>query len=127
MTPADTEAAATILADAGLCPRQDAADRIRFCVNLPNQCCLVAENAGEVIGVVLATYNGFHFFLSHIAVVESQRRRGVGTTLHVDLLERATNRGARGIIADAWTSAEGFFRKLGYRMPAAVFMIRDVK
>ena len=50
----DIEVVATILSDAGLCPRQDAHDRITYCVGLPNQFCLVAENAGDVLERTLA-------------------------------------------------------------------------
>ncbi len=126
MTLDDVEVAAEILAGAKLCPRRDARKRISFYVRLPNHCCLVAENGPDVIGIVLALFNGFHVFLSHIGVIESQRGRGVGSTLHAELVERAAQLGARGIIVDALVSAESFFRKLGYRTPGAVFLIHDV-
>lgn len=127
MTIDDVDLAADILAGAKLCPKRDARKRIAFYVQLPNHCCFVAENGPDVIGIALALYNGFHVFLSHIGVVESQRGRGVGSALHTELLERAIQLGARGIIADALISSEPFFRKLGYRAPGAIFLIKDAK
>jgi predicted N-acetyltransferase YhbS len=77
--------------------------------------------------VLLASYNGFHVFLSHLAVAPSERRRGVGARLHEELVRLAARDGARGVIADAQLSAVGFFERVGYRTPGAVFLIRDVE
>jgi len=127
MTLDDVDDAATILAGAKLCPKKDARKRISFYIQLPNSYCLVAENGPEVIGIALSIYTGFHLYLSHIGVLESHRRRGVVSTLHAELLERAVQLGARGIIADAIASSEAFFRKLSYRAPGAIFLVHDVK
>lgn len=127
MTLDDVDVAANILAGAKLCPKKDARKRIAFYVQLPNHCCLVAENGPEISGIALAFYNGFHVYLSHIGVIESQRCRGIAAALHAELLERSTQLGARGIIADTIASAEPYFRKLGYRSPGATFLVFDVR
>ena len=127
MTVEDVDAAAAILAQVKLYPKSDANKRIAFYAQLPNSCCLVAEIGPDVVGIVLSIFNGFHVFLTHIGVLESQRGRGIGSTLHAELLDRANQLGARGIVVDAIFSAEPFFRKLGYRSPGATFLIHDAK
>ena len=88
--------------------------------------CLVAEQRGQLVGVLLASYNAFHLFLSHVAVAPAHRRQGVGALLHDELARLARRDGAQGIIVDARLSAVGFFEALGYRTPGAVFLIRDL-
>jgi predicted N-acetyltransferase YhbS len=79
-----------------------------------------------VVGAALASFNGFHVFLSHVAVAPSHRRQGVGTALHSALVERGRSLGAAGVIVDSRLTSTPFFQRLGYRLPGAVFLIRDV-
>ena len=43
--------------------------------------CFVAEDGGELAGVILAGHDGRRGFIHHMAVAEAFRRRGVGATL----------------------------------------------
>lgn len=85
---------------------------------------LVGEMDGEVVGALLAQFNGVHVFLSHMAVARHVHGRGIGTRMHRDLERRAKKLGAQGIIADARMSAVGFYERLDYKIPGAVFLIR---
>jgi GNAT superfamily N-acetyltransferase len=78
-------------------------------------------------GAALAFFNGFHLFLSHIAVVAEHQRTGAGKMLHESLIDRPRQLGATGIIADSRPTATGFIHQLGYRLPGAVFLIRGVR
>ncbi|MBI5947536.1 MAG: GNAT family N-acetyltransferase [Chloroflexi bacterium] len=46
---------------------------------------LVAVDVGEVVGVAVASFDGWRAYLYHVAVAEQHRRRGIGH----DLMERA--------------------------------------
>lgn len=43
--------------------------------------CFVAEDAGEIVGVILAGHDGRRGFIYHTAVAVSHRRRGIGRNL----------------------------------------------
>jgi ribosomal protein S18 acetylase RimI-like enzyme len=43
--------------------------------------CFVAEEGGEVVGVILSGHDGRRGFIHHTAVRESERNRGIGSTL----------------------------------------------
>jgi GNAT superfamily N-acetyltransferase len=122
----DLAPVADLLVGAGLCDRAGLDGRLAGLVASPSGRGLVAEEDGRLVGALLASYNGFHVFLSHIAVAPSHRRRGVGARLHAELAGLARADGARGLIADSRLSAVGFFETLGYRIPGAVFLIRDI-
>jgi len=80
----------------------------------------------QLVGAALATQTVSHLFLSHLAVAEAFRRRGIGRLLHDTLVEEAVRRGSKGIIADSWLTATPFYYSLGYRLPGAVFMVHDL-
>jgi len=94
------------------------------CSGSPGAIYLVGEMDGEVVGGLLAQFNGFHVFLSHMAVAEHVQGRGIGARMHKELEHRAKKLGAQGIIADARMSAVGFYERLDYKIPGAVFLIR---
>lgn len=85
---------------------------------------LVAEKDGEVVGALLAQFNGVEIFLSNIAVLEEFQDQGVGARMHRELERRAKRLGANGIITDSRMSAVGFYERQGYKIPGAVFLIR---
>jgi predicted N-acetyltransferase YhbS len=88
--------------------------------------CFVAVDSDRTVGAIVAMFNGFHVFLSHMAVASSEREKGTGRALHDALVEAAKSLGAKGIITDSWLTATGFYYNLGYRLPGAIFLIRDV-
>jgi predicted N-acetyltransferase YhbS len=125
MQKGDVAAAGQILTSTRLCEREGLAERLVTLCQQPQSFSLVAERAGEVVGVVLAVYNGFHVFLSHLAVVPGVQRQGVAKRLHDELTENARRLGAMGVITDSRLTTTGFFYQLGYRTPGAVFLINS--
>jgi N-acetylglutamate synthase-like GNAT family acetyltransferase len=87
---------------------------------------LVATPEGNIAGVLLATFNGWHIFASHLIVLPIVQRQGIGRMLVEKLVLNASGAGVKGIVADARLSAVGFFHALGFRLPGAVFLIRDL-
>src|SRR5215470_5170698 len=79
----------------------DSADRLRIAIDELRPFSLVATRGNRLVGVLLATFNGWHVFASHLAVTPSMRGQGVGRLLIAELVRRATNAGAKGLIADA--------------------------
>jgi GNAT superfamily N-acetyltransferase len=100
--------------------------RVRRMIECSPETCFVAIDQ-HCVGVLLSMFNGFHVVLSHMAVHEAHQGRGVGRALHDALVECAESLGAIGVITDSWLGATGFYVKLGYRLPGAVFLIRDLK
>ena len=125
--PADIEGIAQVFVAADLCKPEGLQAKVRQCLERSPETCLVALDGDDRIGAALSVFNGFHVFLSHIAVVAHRRRTGAGKALHDELVERARQLGAAGIIADSRLTATGFFYELGYRVPGAVFLIRGLK
>ena len=119
----DVAAVCQILTSTRLCEREGLTERVGALCNGPNKLSLVAVRAGEVVGVVLAVYNGFHVFLSHLAVVPGLQRQGVARHLHDELMQAARRVGAIGVITDSRLTTTGFFYQLGYRTPGVVFLL----
>ncbi|AFM24978.1 GNAT family N-acetyltransferase [Desulfomonile tiedjei] len=122
----DLEGIAELLTVAGLCRREGLIPRLEYMLRNSPGLCLVAERHDKVIGTILGSYNGFHVLLSHVASDNSGSRAGIGGKLHHAFAQQASALGAVGIIADSWLTAAGFFYKLGYRIPGAVFLIKDL-
>jgi len=65
----------------GLNTTDDSRDGVlRYLRRNPNSC-FVAEEAGEVVGVILAGHDGRRGFIYHLAVSVSHRNKGIGNTL----------------------------------------------
>jgi len=126
MSISDVDDVAKLLTAVGLCKPADAANRIRRLHGRHQETCFVAECNQELVGVVLAVYTGFHVWITHVAVANGKRGTGVGQALHEKLLRTARGLGAAGIVVDSWLSSVGFYYRLGYRTPGAVFLIKDI-
>ncbi|MBE3093102.1 MAG: GNAT family N-acetyltransferase [Actinobacteria bacterium] len=117
---------AALLDSAGLCEEKDATIRIEELLNNKSRICIIAEKSNEIVGGLLASYNGFHVFLSHIAIKAEEKRMGIGKLMHNKLLEESKKYKAKGIIADCWLTSAGYFYNLGYEIPGAVFLIKTI-
>jgi len=124
LTEADLAEVAALLAAQEF--GDDSAPRLRAAFAHLQNFSLVAMRADHVEAAALATFNGWHIFLSHLVVAPSAREKGIGKRLVDTLARAAAAAGAKGLIADARLSAAGFFQKLGFRLPGAVFLIKDV-
>jgi GNAT superfamily N-acetyltransferase len=105
----------------------DNADRLCTAFDRLQTFSLVALRADRLAGVLLATFNGWHVFASHLVVAPSARGEGIGKLLIRALLRQAATAGAKGLIADSRLSAVGFFQKLDFRLPGAVFLIKGIQ
>ncbi len=104
----------------------DSAGRLSAALSDLRNFSLVAIRANHVEAAALANFNGWHIFLSHLIVAPSARGKGIGRLLVDTLIETAAEAGAKGLIADARLSAVSFFQKLDFRLPGAVFLVKDV-
>jgi ribosomal protein S18 acetylase RimI-like enzyme len=78
---------------------------------------LIAEENGDVIGTLIAAWNGWRGSLYRLAVHPRRRRQGVATCLVREGERRLRDRGALridAIIADDDPAAEGFWNANGY-------------
>ena len=114
----DSEALIALWADCGLNTAwNDPANDLRFAVSCNSCAIFIADNAGRVIGSVMAGYDGHRGWLYYLAVAKPDRDRGLGGALvrqaeawlserevpKVQLLVRETNR-----------AACDFYARLGY-------------
>jgi GNAT superfamily N-acetyltransferase len=105
----------------------DSVQRLRTAFDQLQEFSLLAARANRLEGLLLATFDGWHVFAGHLVVAASARGEGVGRLLIEALVGHAAKAGAKGVIVDARLSAVGFFQKLNFRLPGAVFLIRDVE
>lgn len=120
----DLPAVAALLAAEGF--GDDNGDRLYTAFDRLETFSLVALRANLLAGVLLATFNGWHVFVSHLVVAPAARGEGIGKLLIRALLRQAAAANAKGLIADSRLSAVGFFQKLDFRLPGAVFLIKDM-
>jgi hypothetical protein len=130
MVESDRTGVARILVSSGLCEDEDdVSRRVGLLLLEGNRLCYVAvaDRGGQVLGVLLAVFIGFHVFLSHLAVHGGHRGLGVAQRLHEELLVNAVRLGAKGVIADSRLTTTGFFYRLGYRVPGVVFLVNRLE
>ena len=78
---------------------------------------LVAERSGEIVGTLIAGWDGWRFHLYRMAVHPDARRSGVAKALVEAAARRATEVGARRIDARVEESNEGakaFWEAIGF-------------
>ena len=69
----------------GLNTKDDSRDGIEKYLRRNPSTCFVAEENGDIIGVIIAGHDGRRGFIYHTAVIASERCRGIGS----ELTERA--------------------------------------
>ncbi|TAK75293.1 MAG: GNAT family N-acetyltransferase [Dehalococcoidia bacterium] len=63
----------------------------------PTSAILVAEDAGAIVGAVVATYDGWRAYIYHLAVSPDRRREGIGKQLIGEAEEYLVEAGARHV------------------------------
>ncbi len=121
----DVKDVVEILTSRRVCEKRGLDARLKSVIENPQGICIVAEFDGRIVGVLLASYDGFHVFLGKIGVLKEYEGRGIGQALHAEMLSRGCELNMLGVIADSKLTATGFFYSLGYRMPGAVFLKYD--
>lgn len=79
----------------GLNPYDDSEQRIALFLERNPTSCLVWEEKGEIIGVILAGHDGRRGYIYHTAVREDRRSVGIGTTLADAAIEALKAQGIR--------------------------------
>jgi ribosomal protein S18 acetylase RimI-like enzyme len=80
---------------------------------------LVAEDAGQVLGMVRGTYDGSRAVIYLASVHPDRQRHGIGRALVQEIAARFKQRGA-GSIAVIVPGDLGFWRKLNFRQTTRV-------
>jgi len=91
---------------------------LRWFLRLPGCVCLVACDAGEIIAFILAESEGAQGHIITLDVMESRRRRGVGSALLREAEETLARQGVRQIELETAIDngpAIAFWQKHGYR------------
>jgi len=95
-------------------PRKDIARKLR----VQREWFLVATRGGEVVGSVMAGYDGHRGWVNYLAVTPGLQRTGVGRALMAAVEARLGDAGCPKInlqIRDSNEAAIGFYEALGYR------------
>ena len=125
-TDNDVAAIAALMKARKLAKGGDLRARLKQLVGSTMSDCFVAEERGSITGAVLAVFNGFTVFVSHIAVDAVIERKGVGSALLEAVVAHAKGRKATSLIVDSRLTSTTFFFRHGFSLPGAVLMIRDV-
>ena len=130
-----TETGAAILRKASL-DDEDAVSALLINAGLPLEgvrealpCFVVAEDAGEIVGVAgveACGVTGEHALLRSVAVAPSWRTRGLGRSLVTRVIADAEARGAKALYL-LTTTAEGYFPTLGFTVTSRDTVPDDVK
>jgi GNAT superfamily N-acetyltransferase len=101
LTSDDFESIGRLLIDEGVCKADGLSSRVARSASIWPETCLIAKRDRAAVGAMLAVFNGFHVFLSHVVVRATEQNLGIGKRLHEELVARAAKLGAIGIITDA--------------------------
>jgi ribosomal protein S18 acetylase RimI-like enzyme len=102
--------------DAAVSATDDAESLRRLIAHDPDAL-LLAEEAGRIVGTVVAGWDGWRGAIYRLAVLPAARRRGVATALVREAERRLAARGARriaAIVIDGEEPATAFWRWIGY-------------
>jgi len=80
---------------------------------------LVCEVGGEVVGVVRGNYDGSRAMIHQLSVHPTSQRRGIGTALVREIVERFEQMGAPTVSATVMEGSLPFWRKVGFRKTKA--------
>jgi ribosomal protein S18 acetylase RimI-like enzyme len=108
--------------------RSDTADEIRKKWSHDPDLFLVAEDDGEVVGVVLGGYDGRRGIVYHLAVVPHRRQEGTGRALMAEIERRLAAKGCVKsylLATPENRAAVSFYRKLGWQVMDMVLMGKE--
>jgi ribosomal protein S18 acetylase RimI-like enzyme len=91
---------------------------------------LVAVEDGEVIGSVMAGYDGYRGWINRLAVLSSHRRKGLGRALMAEAEKRLLALGCAKInlqVIVPNADVVGFYRRLGYAVEERISMSKQIK
>lgn len=116
--PADAKGVVTFWRAAGLEPSAtDDPDNVRALCARDAQALILAESRGEIVGTVIATFDGWRANLYRLAIHPTLRRHGLARALVTEAERRLIKRGAARITALVVAKqhdATGFWEAAGY-------------
>ena len=79
---------------------------------------ILAESSGQIVGSVIAAWDGWRGTIYRLAVAPSHRRSGLGTRLLQAAVQRMSAQGARrlhAVVIETDTRAMGFWRRTDWQ------------
>ena len=114
----DLDAVLALWALSGSLPTvTDSVESLRRLLAVDPQAVLVADAHGEIVGSLIAAWNGWRGSFYRLAVAPNHRRRGLATVLVREGENRLRERGAvrlDAIVAADESAAMSFWRAAGY-------------
>ena len=101
----------------GLNNLDDSRDGIERFLKRNPQTCFVAEDDGEITGVIIAGNDGRRGYIYHTAVRPDRRHEGIGTKLTaaaMDALERSGINKVALVVFSRNTDGNAFWEKMGF-------------
>jgi ribosomal protein S18 acetylase RimI-like enzyme len=121
-TPADAEAVLSLWAAAGVPPGvSDTLHGLAALLDTDEQALLIAESDGQLLGSLIAAWDGWRGSFYRLAVHPDRRREGIATALLEEGERRLGARGARrltAIVADDEPLGARFWSSVGYERQA---------
>jgi len=96
---------------------------LRYFLTLPSADCVIAVEAGKIIGFIVSEENPPLAHIITLDVAEAHRRCGVGTALLEKLEANLAVRGVRSILLETASdndAAVAFWKRRGYRIEAVL-------
>ncbi len=104
----------------------DDEEHIRMKLERDPDLLLVAEVDGEVVGVVFASNDGRQAIIHRLAVLPEHQKKGIGTELVSELLERLKVFGDMRIMVHAGEGyAAEFFKDFGFEKSGVLYLKKD--
>ena len=104
----------------GLNTTDDSEDGIQKYLLRNPDTCFVAEENGDIIGVILSGHDGRRGLIYHLAVKVSERERGIGSILLDNALEALINEGITKVYIIVFKNnktGNAFWEKRGFTIP----------
>ena len=101
----------------GLNDADDSREGIERYLNRNPDTCFVAEEEGEILGVILAGHDGRRGYIYHTAVHPGHRRRGIGAGLVESAMEALKQNGISKVALVAFAGNEAgnaFWERMGF-------------
>ena len=123
----DYERVVELWREAGLILRpSDDREGIKLKLQRDPELFLVAEEDGEILGVVLGAWDGRRGWINHLAVRLGRRRSGIAKSLVKEVERRLIGKGALKVNAQIYRSNESslaFFKALDYDIHSDLIMV----
>jgi len=92
-------------------------DSITVALSNAEDCALVVEKDGLIIGFASFHDCGFRAYLSEMIIAESEQKKGIGMALLQEGEKILSERGCCLVVADVYPPAVGFYDKDGWGIP----------